>query len=198
MLRRWFALAGMVLLLVPSVLAAQSRWDITVQGGAAFPTKSLSNADLDAGVGFEGTVGYQVYGPLTAYAGWGWHRFTSKDLATPFRNGAANVVQTGYVFGLRYSHELQGRGLRPTLVARAGGTLEHLETKTWSGTMTEDTGHGLGGELGVALGLTLANHWSVMPGLRFRSLRRDLTIDGLKRPARLDYLTLEAGVNYAF
>jgi hypothetical protein len=197
MSRRWFSLIA-VALLAPSAVSAQQRWSATFQAGPIFPTKALSGVDLDPGVGFEATIGYLVYPHFEAYGGWGWHRITTQDFATPFENQGANLEQTGFLLGLRYDRPFRLAGVEPSLVVRAGGTYEHLETGNWDGETTEDSGHGLGAELGAGIGFGIGERWTVIPGLRFRSLRRDLTLDGVTRKVRLDYVALEVGGSFRF
>jgi hypothetical protein len=61
-----------------------------------------------------------------------------------------------------------------------------------------NSGHGLGWEGGAGLAVRLDDHWRITPGLRFRSLTRDLTIGGTRTPADLRYLAIEAGFSRRF
>ncbi len=176
---------------------AQSRWQITVQGGPAVPLEKLNGVDLKTGAGFEGTVGYQIHPRLSLYAGWDWHRFVVQWPARPFAGNARELEETGYALGARYTWPLQAEG-PVSLILRAGGTLNHFEAEDDAGKGTENSGHGLGWEAGAGLGIALTRHWQVAPVMRVRMISRDLTIDDVKRESRLTYLALEAAVSYRF
>lgn len=100
--------------------------------------------------------------------------------------------ETGYAFGLQFAHPI-GQSESVALQLRAGGIYNHIEMENSGGDLVTDSGHGLGWETGAGLALRLGNHWQVTPGLRFRSLTRDLAIGGPAASADLRYLTVEVG-----
>lgn len=189
--------AGALLLGAPPALA-QSRWDITLQGGPAIPLESFNGVDLKTGAGFEGTAGYRLSSRLTVYAGWDWHRFVVTWPARPFAGNAREMEETGYAVGVRLDQPLGTARRSPRALLRAGATLNHFEAEDDAGHITENSGHGLGWEAGAGLGWTIARHWQVAPVARVRMISRALTIDGTRRESRLTYLTLEAAVSYRF
>ena len=191
-------LAAGALLVSAAPAHAQSRWDLTLQGGAAVPLESLNGVDLKTGAGFEGTAAYRIHPQLSVYAGWDWHRFVVSWPARPFAGNARELEETGYAFGARLEHPLGMSGGSPRLLVRAGGTLNHYEAEDDGGTVTDNSGHGLGWEAGVGLGFAITRHWQLAPVARVRMISRNLTIDGVKVESRLTYLTLEAAVSYRF
>lgn len=194
---RFSAMVGLALLTAPAVASAQQRWTLALQGGPAFPTESLGNADLNTGFGFEGTVSYRFMPHFAAYAGWDWHRFTIDNPASSFAAPGTDVEETGYAFGVRFEHPIGGER-SPLVVIRAGGTLNHIEIEDESGEQIADSGHGLGWEVGAGLGFALGTRWRLVPGARYRSLSRDLTIDNATTPVTLSYVTTEVGMHFSF
>jgi hypothetical protein len=188
----------LALLMSAAPVRAQSvrPWAVTLQGGVAFPLEKPGDVNLKTGAGFGATISYRVYRQLSAYAGWGWHRFVVTWPARPFAGDARELVETGYVFGARLDHPLNPTGTI-SAVALAGGTLEHLEAENDTG-VTENTGHGGGWEAGVGVGMSPAPRWELLPMMKVRMLSRDLTIDAIKRTTRVSYLTGELGVRYWF
>ena len=56
-----------------------------------------------------------------------------------------------------------------------------------------DSGHGIGWEAGAGFGFRLGNQWQIAPGMRYRSLTRDLTVGTVAAPTDLRYLAVEVG-----
>ncbi|HPF32752.1 MAG TPA: hypothetical protein PK907_07020 [Candidatus Sabulitectum sp.] len=44
----------------------------------------------------------------------------------------------------------------------------------------------------------MGSRWSITPGVRFRSLSRDIEIGTATTPVDLNYVSVEAGVSYLF
>lgn len=176
-----------------STLAAQGRVSVELRAGAAVPTADLGDVDLATGFGFEGTVAYRFIEHLALYGGWDWHRFTPSDEPA---GSELDVEETGYAFGLRFQHPLGGAS-GPQVQLRAGGTYNHIEIEEGS-EITADSDHGLGWEAGVGLLFGLGDRWLLGPGIRYRSLTRELTADGVTGDVDLRYLTLELAVSRTF
>ena len=189
-------LGALILYLVaaPGTIHAQSRWRLEIRGGPAFAIKDLGSASLGTGLGVEGTVAYRIQPQVSVYAGWDWHRFPS-DASSTGPNG--DFDETGYAFGLQFEHPI-GRSEALALQLRAGGTYNHIEMENDAGDLVADSGHGLGWEGGAALAVRLDDHWQVTPGLRLRSLTRDLAMGGPAASADLRYLAVEVGFSRRF
>jgi hypothetical protein len=173
---------------------AQSRWQFEIRGGPAFATQDIGDASLGTGFGFEGTVGFRFQPHLSVYAGWDWHRFPGDG---SFGGADSDFEETGYAFGLLFEHPI-GRSEVVALQLRAGGTYNHIEIENATGDLVTDSEHGLGWEGGAGLAVRLADRWQLTPGVRFRSLSRDLTAGSVTTPADLRYLAVEVGLSRRF
>jgi hypothetical protein len=185
---------ALVFIMAPCPIYAQGRWRFEIRGGPAFATQDLGDASLGTGLGFEGTAAYRIQPHVWVYAGWDWHRFPSD---APFASPENDFEETGYAFGLQFDHPIGG-SQSLALQLRAGGTYNHIEIENTAGDLVTNSGHGLGWEGGAGLAVRLDDHWRITPGLRFRSLTRDLTIGGTRTPADLRYLAIEAGFSRRF
>lgn len=190
------ASTALIALLATSPLQAQDRWSFELRTGGAVPGEDIGGSDLSyAAFGFEGTVRYRFMEHLAAYAGWDWIHFDADD---GFALPDAEFEETGYVFGLRFEHPLRGESGGPAAWVRVGGTYDHIEVEDPTGEIVSDSGHGLGWEAAAGLALGLGSRWSLTPGLRYRSLSRDVTWDQATVPVDLDYLALEIGFSRTF
>lgn len=170
---------------------AQQPWAVEVRGGVAFPTADLGDDELDTGVGFEGTIRYNVMPHLAAYAGWDWMHFGADGAG-----GASDVdvEATGYAFGLRFEHPFSGEtDYGPAYWVRAGLIVDHIEIENQEGDLIADTEHGLGWEVGAGVAIGVGENGSLTPGIRYRSLSRDLEFDGGEVPVDLRYVAAELG-----
>ena len=128
------------------------------------------------------------------YAGWDWHRFSAEASSA----GADNdFEETGYAFGIRFQHSV-GQSETAALPLRGGGTLNHIEVENSAGDQVADSDHGLGWEAGAGMAFRIASRWQVTPGVRFRSLSRDLTTGAATTPTELRYFAAEVGFSRAF
>ncbi|HYD51369.1 MAG TPA: outer membrane beta-barrel protein [Gemmatimonadaceae bacterium] len=192
-MRRTLMLVGVIsLAVVTSAHAQQSRWSIELDAGAAIPTQNLAGADLQTGMGFGTNVRFRLQPHLSAYAGWEWHHFTTDQLVA---RDDVDVEDTGYSFGLRFEHPLVGRTLG---WVRAGGIGNHIELENDGGDEIGDTKHGLGFELGGGLTLPLRERLALTPGVRYRSLSRDLEVGAATRSSTLSYVQVGMGVAWTF
>ncbi len=188
--------AALAILLVTAPLQAQSRWSLDFQGFAAAPTTELAGEDPGTGVGFEGSVGYNFHHHMSAYAGWNWTHF-SPDVS--FAGPDLDFEETGYVFGLRWEHPFRGEsGGGPAYWVRAGGTYKHIEVEDDEGEIVEDSGHGLGWEVGAGLSIPLSARWRLTPTVRYQALSRDLTVGSASAEAELKALTFGVGARWHF
>lgn len=185
---------ALTLLLTPfQGASAQSRWSLDLQGGPAFATKDLGDADLGLGLGGDVTLSFRVQPHLWVYGGWSMRQFNAEQ---SFAGPDIDVEETGYLFGLRFEHPLGSSST--DLVLRAGGTVNHLELEDDEGNLVADSKHGLGWEVGAGLALPLGEAWRLTPGVRFRSLSRDIEIGTTTTPVDLRYVGLEVGVSRRF
>jgi len=193
---------ALAILLVSGLFAASSalaqdrvlttdRYSVEIGGDAALATQDLGPADLGMGFGFEAAVAYRFLPHVSVYAGWGWHHFT----ADGFLPGVdMDAEETGYTFGLTFAHPIGGSPLG--YFVQAGGLYNHIELESNNEAM--DTGHGAGWQLGAGVVAPLGAQWQLVPGLRYRSLSRDLRIGNVTTDLDLTYLTVHVGLARTF
>lgn len=187
--RTLVGVATLACLALPANALAQSRFHFELRPGIAIPTQDLADASLQTGLGFEGTIGYRVMPHLGVYAGWDWHHFNARQ---SFAGPDLDFEETGYAFGLRFQHPLGDEVSKVALQLRGGGTYNHIEVENNDGDLVVDTGHGLGWEAGVGLAVRLGG-WELVPGARYRSLKRDFDIGATTTSGTLSYLAIEVG-----
>jgi hypothetical protein len=191
-MKRSFALLPLIAACLVAA-PAQAQFGIEVSGAGEFATQDLGPAELGTGLGLEATLTYRFMPHLSAYAGWGWNHFPT-DGAPAGPDGSAE--ETGYTFGLQFAHPL---GTAPVgYYVAAGGVYDHVEIEDGDGDLVGDTGHGLGWQAGAGLVLPLSSRVSLTPGVRYRSLSRDLDVDGQTTEMDLSYLSGRVGVAVTF
>jgi opacity protein-like surface antigen len=192
--RLLFALAlGLLLLASSPFAAAQGKWDLTLRGGVNLPTKDLGDANLNTGFGFEGTIGYRFLPNLSAYAGWGWNRFSADR---SFAGSNVDFEETGYSLGLRYLFPIADS--RVSVLIGAGGIYNHIEAENREGALVSDTGHGLGWQAEAGLAVAVSERLSLIPGIRYRSLSREFKVGTTNTPVDLNYLSPGISLSWSF
>jgi hypothetical protein len=190
-----FVVASLSVLAAAPRAEAQNRWVLELRTGPAFPIDESEGLELTTGFGFEGTAAVRIHYHAFAYAGWDWHRF-ALDAAPG--GGDFDLEETGYAFGIRFEHPLSGEfDHGPALRFHAGGTYNHIELEDSEGELVADSGHGLGWETGAAVVVPLGDALRLSPGLRFRSVSRDLTMESTNMEIDLRYLAAELGVAWS-
>lgn len=180
-------LALLAILAIPGSAFAQGRFTVEGHAGVAIPTQDLVDASLQTGGGFGGTVGYRFMPHLGAYAGWDWHHFNAKQ---SFAGADVDFELTGYAFGLRFQHPLGGEQGKVAIQVRGGGLYSHIEAEGSTGDLIADTGHGLGWEAGAGLAVS-AGGWEIVPGARYRSIKRDFEIGANTTSGTLSFVAAE-------
>ena len=195
------------LILSPLTLSAQaspdrSRWSLEATTEAAVPMDKLGVADLSTGFGLGFNLRMRLQPHLFAYAGWEWHRFESDELIV---DETSDAEDTGYTLGLRFEHPFKGDAVAGRARAsgagywlRLGALVNHIEIENEDGDIVSDTKHGLGWEGGAGLSLPLNNRLALTPGVRYRSLSRDLTLGATTRSVTLGYVTAGVGLALTF
>ncbi len=87
-------------------------------------TVKLGDAELEAGMGFEGTLQYNIWKGTSLYAGWGWNKFASDE---SFAGSNIDFEETGYVMGLRYANNFSDSPVG--LFVRGGAIYNHIEVE---------------------------------------------------------------------
>lgn len=179
-----------LMMLVSNVTFSQNKWSLEFRPDINFPTSDFLDSKIEIGYGFEFTVAYCFFKHLSAYVGWSYNTFTIEDYNIDFD-------ETGYTFGLQFIHPL-GTSESFSYLLRAGATYNHIELENNAGTITVDSGHGLGYQIEAGLNYYLGTNWHLRPTIRYRALSRELNVDNISINVDLNYLSLGLGIAKAF
>jgi hypothetical protein len=100
------------------------------------------------------------------------------------------------MLGLQFVHPIGNSKIQ--YILRGGGIYNHIETENADGEITNDTGHGLGWEAEAGVAIPLGNRFSLMPGVRYRALSRDMPSGERSVPADLQYISVGAAFTWSF
>ncbi len=185
----------MLVLLSMSSFAQESekRFGFELNSGVSIATKKINDAKLNTGFGYEGTFHYRFMPHLGVYGGWGWNRFGSDN---SFAGNDVCFEETGYIFGLNFTHPLSTSKL--SYYVRAGALYNHIETEDNSGDIVHDSKHGFGYQLAGGLDINIGKNWSLTPGIKFNSLSRDTKIEGVSKQLDYQYISARIGIMRKF
>jgi len=184
---------ALITLLASQITMAQDNWGLELRNGASFATKELGDATLKTGFGFEGTINYRFMPHLSAYAGWGWNRFSADN---SFAGTNMDFEETGYTFGFQFIHPIEETSL--SYLIRVGGIFNHIEVENGSGEIISDSKHGLGWEIGAGIVIPIFNRLNLLPSVRYRSLSRDIEIGNRITSVSQNYVSAGVGLSWSF
>ena len=180
--------------LMQATPADAQRWSVELRGSGQVSTQDATRDTRENGFGLEATVQYRVLEHVAAYAGWAYSHFAAlESIAGP----DMDLEQTGYVAGLRFEHPIRD-GAPVRYWVRTGATYDHLELENADGDIVDDSGHGLGWEIGAGLAVPIRDQWTVTPGIRYRALSRDLDPGAATAAVDLRSVGFELGIRRAF
>lgn len=171
---------------------AQDRFGVEFRGGPEFATQDLGDASLGTGFGSEVVFSYRFLPHLGLYGGWGYGRASADG--TSFVGTDVDVEETGYTFGLQFTHPV--RASRVGYFVRAGGIFNHIEVE--NGLENADSGHELGWQIGAGPLVTFGSKWTLMSGLRYRSLSSEIEIGNTSTDVDLTYVSAGIGLMRTF
>jgi hypothetical protein len=180
-------------LTIVTEINSQKKWAFETKTGINFTTQKLGDANLKTGFGFEGAFTYKFMPHVAAYAGWSWNKFSATQ---SFAGNNIDFEETGYFFGVQFVHPIANSTLH--YMIKGGGTYNHIETENSEGKIINDSGHGLGWQLGAGVNIPFGKRWLFIPELRYRSLSRDISIGEVTTPVNLNYISTAIGVSYTF
>lgn len=189
-----FALVAALFLLAPESAMAQDRFGAELRIGPEFATQNFGDATLGTGFGSEVVFSYRFMPHLGAYGGWGYGRASTDG--NSFVGTDVDVEETGYTFGLQFVHPMVGT--QYGYFVRAGGIYNHLEIENSDGDITADSEHGLGWQIGAGPVVTLGRNWTLMTGLRYRSLSRDIEVGSVTTEVDRTYFSAGIGIMRTF
>ena len=192
-MKKYGFLLAIVFLFFSFNVKAQEKWSVEFRPGLNFPTSDLGNTDTQVGFGFELTGAYKIMPHLSAYAGWGLNQFKGEDNLS-----AENFIfkETGYTFGLQIIKPIGTSAF--SYVGSAGAIYNHIELENNDGSISADTGHGLGWQIAAGIDYEFAPNLSFRPMLRYRSLSRDLEIENVSTNIKLNYISFGIGLALEF
>jgi opacity protein-like surface antigen len=188
MYRTIIATAALATLLQVTPAVAQGPWGIELRGTGAIARQDQDRETAQGGFGLGATVDYFFMPHVAVYGAWDLTHFGAHENLGTNRD----LEETGYALGLRFQHPIRGSATTAGWL-RAGALYNHMELENDEGDVIGDSGHELGWEAGAGLALSLENGWTVNPGLRYRSLSRDMEVAGVSVPVDLEYVALEIG-----
>ncbi|SHE89521.1 Outer membrane protein beta-barrel domain-containing protein [Fodinibius roseus] len=186
-------LLSATIILVTQSVYAQNIFSLELRTGADFATQELGDADLNTGFGFDGILTYRIMPHTSIFGGWGWHRFTSDD---SFAGSNMDFEETGYTFGMEFLHPLGNMPM--SFYIRGGGIYNHVEVENSDGDITADSDHGLGWQAGAGVAFDIGNRWMLKPGVRYRSLSRDIEVGNVSSDVDLTYFNIAVGIAKVF
>ena len=194
--KSFIAVCVLVVLIVCQAnhVTAQDRFSVQLRPGISFATTSLGDANLKTGAGFELAAAYRFMPHVAFYAGWGWNRFAS---GTSFAGPETDFEETGYAFGLQFIHPFSSN-LSFDYFLKGGAIYNHIEVEDTDGEIVADSGHGFGFQVETGLSFSLNDSWKIIPGVKYQTLSRDLTIGERAYPVDLNYLSVGATLSKAF
>jgi hypothetical protein len=181
------------MMLVSYQTNGQDKLSVELRPGFNFATKDISDADLQIGFGFEGTIAYKIMPHLAAYTGWSWNHFGADK---SFAGTDVCFEETGYSFGLKFIHPIGQYDINYFI--SAGGTYNHIEIENKDGDIIIDSGHGFGWQTEAGLLIPLSEKFSLLPSVRYRSLSRDVEIEKVNTSLQLDYISVGVGLSWSF
>jgi hypothetical protein len=186
-------MVGTLLLLSSYFIEAQHNWNVSLRSAANFPTKDFGDATLKMGVGFEGTISYQIFPHISGYAGWGWNSFTADK---SFAGTDYSFVETGYRYGLHLQHPIGNSNIE--YLVGAGGLYNHIEVENNGGDIMADSKHGFGWQVETGVVFPIGMRCNLTPTVRYQALARDIKIGGITTPVDLNYVSLGLAIGWSF
>ena len=118
----------------------------------------------------------------------GWNHFRPN---IHLRVWTSPLEETGYIFGLQFKQNLPGSPV--SCFVRGAGLYNHLETENSDGNVISDSGHGLGWQVAGGFDIPLSTKWSITPGVKFNTLRRDTEYEGISHELNHRYVSVRVG-----
>ena len=171
----------------------ENRFEIELNGDVVFISTELSGASLNAGLGFETILQYRFRPFTSIYGGWGWNHSNAEE---SFAGTDVDFEETGYIFGLQYKHQFVESPV--SYFVRGGVLYNHIETENSNGYIINDSGHGFGYQLVGGIEVSIANNWSLVSGLKFSSLSREIEFEGENYQLDHCYVSVRLGIIKSF
>lgn len=181
------------ILLFFNYLPAQHVWSLSVKSALNIPTEKMEKAEFKTGAGIEGTLSYKITSFLSAYAGWGWNKFSAEQ---SFAGNEVDFEETGYTAGVQFHY--------PTTISRftymvgVGAVYNHMEIEDNEGAVIADSRHEFGTQVETGVIIMAGKHFQFIPYARYRALPGEFTLDQTITNIDLRYFSFGLGLSWQF
>jgi hypothetical protein len=182
-----------ILLVFPNHIVAQDNWKIAFRPGINFSTGKLSDTQHGIGYGLETTISYKFQKYLSVFAGWGFNSFPAKQ-SLAGNNGEFD--ESGYSLGFQFIYPIGDSKFK--YIIGTGMIYNHIEVENYRRNVIANSGYGFGWQLEAGFSYAVIKRFDFMPTIRYRSLSRDVVIEGDKMPVNLNYFSVGAGMIFSF
>lgn len=173
---------------------SQPTWSVSFRPSLDIPTANVFNGPLRIGNGLDLTAGYKLTAPFRLYTGLTYHLFDNEE---DTEGQIIDLKQLGAVVGGRYFFKILRDQNSPFYIS-TGLLFTSIVLKSNDGLIDFDTDTALGVQLGIGCELKLSENWFFLPELRFSSSSNDYKNNGDTGNIKLEYLSITAGLIYAF
>lgn len=177
----------------PSIAVAHDGWHWDFRYDFDIPTQGFGSAEINEGLGFEGTVSYGLSPAISVYGGWSLRRFKTE---APLESRRINVQDSGYGIGVQWQ-SLTGENSIGYRV-RVGAKYNIIELENQREQILSASDRYLGWEVALALLIPLGDHWELTPGIRYTSLPTDVLLNSQVRIDQFEYVSIGIGVAHRF
>lgn len=175
--------------------AAQAQnagpFSLEVRAGVAVPTEAIGTHEVDPGMALEIAAHLQVMPHLDLYAAWAQNHFGFEQQVGTFEE----VENCGYAVGARFFAPSFGP---VTPWVRGGAIYSQLELYSDDDDVEDlDSDYTFGWEAGAGAAVALGGRWSLLPGVRYRSVAIEMAELGAD-DLDVNAVVFDVGVSFTF
>jgi hypothetical protein len=180
-------LIGLSILVIGSAqVHGQSRWTVECRPSLNVPASYLLGKKMNIGFGFDGQLGYRFLPGTSLYAGCGWTLFPQQEITNE---------ETGFMFGVQFMRPIFDSEVR--YYFKGGGVYDRLKIQN-NNHQFSNSGRELGWLIESGLSLPLDYGLALNPGLRYRQLSGEISMNHISQKFNLNYLSLGISVSKTF
>lgn len=180
--------------LQPAIASPEHPWLMELHTGLVGSSESISDADIDVGFEFGGSVSYHFIGNrIGPYLAWSVNAFDADSDAFP---DLEVVVYRRLSLGISYQ-DLNAEGSQGFYV-RAGVTSGEIRLEDDDDNHLADTDSGTGWEAMAGLTFNIKNNWGLRTGITYSSLTENLEDVSGDSNADIDAFSVNIGWSVAF
>ncbi len=194
MKRRLLLTICLATILQPAFANPEYPWLLELHTGLIDSSERISDADLDTGVEFGGSISYHfIDNKIGPYFGWSVNWF---DADSEVFSDLEVIVYKRVSLGFSYQ-DLNTEGSRGFYI-RTGVTSGEIELEDDRDNELAETGSGLGWEAMAGLTFNVKNTWGLRTGITYSSLNENLqdTLGGSR--ADIEVVSVNIGWSVAY